>query len=882
MTKIRKTNSTLLRWPRFQSPEKLLRFFVRDSSVATFVADGNGTVLYANRSVADLLGYTEQELVGLNFSLLVHPEDIALARGQVTSLVSGGGKSFQAERRYLAKDGRPIWVMASVALMPGSDDEVASLAVQAISIDRQKRAEAALSESERRWNFALESAGQGVWEADIVQGLVYYSAMWRRMRGFAPDEYVDSSEEAWLARVHPEDRDRIRDITRRQNSGEIKRNEFEYRERHQAGHYIWISSKGAPDAWAADGTPTRVIGTDTDITQRKLAEEAMLALSNRLELALDASQIGVFEANTQTNELFWDERVRSIFGLDASTLAPDWKQVIHPEDAPETLQALANAIASRGTFRANFRIIRPDGEVRNVASQARYFGSDQSAPKLIGTNRDVTEEVALTRKLEAAKSLAEARNKDLEAAKALIENQSLHDALTGLPNRRYLDRILEGYLQDLPVGETAGLALLHIDLDRFKQINDTLGHGAGDSMLVHVARLLSDNAGFGNFVARVGGDEFIVVCPLLTQDFDPTKLAETLIAKIRMPVLIDGHMCRIGASIGIAVDGGAKIGPKQILMKGDIALYRAKSRGKNRFEFFSQALQDDVESTKRLADDILRGIEQNEFIPFYQPVVDAKSHQLVGVEALARWQHPRQGLLGPARFLKVAEDLNVLSTIDASILERAVLDHRSWVAGGLRVPSVSVNVSFKRLSDDQLIHGLRQLSIEPGTISFEFLESIFLDDLDDSVAWNIDAIRELGIGIDVDDFGTGHTSIVSLLRLNPDRFKIDQQLIAPIAKVPSQRRLVASIIEIGKTLGIKAVAEGVETIEQASILRDLGCDMLQGYAFAQPMSADKLIAWLGRPLPTTADRNSRDLEVTRSGLRPGFSGTKGTRARAPR
>ena len=275
-----------------------------------------------------------------------------------------------------------------------------------------------------------------------------------------------------------------------------------------------------------------------------------------------------------------------------------------------------------------------------------------------------------------------------------------------------------------------------------------------------------------------------------------------------------------------------------------VALYRAKGRGRNCHEFFSKALQDEVASTKRIADDILGGIEQGEFLPHYQPLVDAQSFDIVGVEALARWNHPREGLLNPIRFLKVAEDLNVLGSIDRIILEQAIRDLDHWATLGLPVPSVSVNVSLRRLDDDRLIPGLRELKIKPGTVSFEFLESIFLDEFDDVVAWNIDALREMGIGIDVDDFGTGHTSIVSLLKLNPHRFKIDRQLVNPIARGPEQRRLVASIIDIGKSLGIKVVAEGVETMEQAHILRDLGCDALQGYAFARPMPAKDLIAWV--------------------------------------
>jgi EAL domain-containing protein (putative c-di-GMP-specific phosphodiesterase class I) len=207
----------------------------------------------------------------------------------------------------------------------------------------------------------------------------------------------------------------------------------------------------------------------------------------------------------------------------------------------------------------------------------------------------------------------------------------------------------------------------------------------------------------------------------------------------------------------------------------------------------------------------------------------------------------------PDRFLKIAEDLNVLAAIDRDILGAALHDLGRWTRAGLPVQSVSVNVSFRRLSDENLVPSLHKLDIKPGMLAFEFLESIFLDEFDDRVAWNIDAIKEMGIGIDVDDFGTGHTSFVSLLRLMPRRFKIDRQLIGPVASSEGQRRLVASIVDIGRTLGIKVVAEGVETMEQAHALREIGCDFLQGYAFAKPMPAVELERWL-RPRDGAPER----------------------------
>ena len=506
-------------------------------------------------------------------------------------------------------------------------------------ITEQRRAEAAVAASERRWAFALESAEQGVWEADIANKAAYYSPMWKRIRGLDADEQVNDDIETWLQRVHPDDRDRIRKTIALQDSGQIPREDFEYRERHKDGHYIWISSKGAPDGWDAEGHPTRMIGTDTDITQRKLQEQRLQQLTQRLELALRVSRIGVFEADLRTGELFWDDRICEIFGLQPGRnglMAADWERALHPEDAPQTLLALAEAVAARGTFRNRYRIVRPDGGVRTIASDAVFFEDAEGTPKFIGANADITDEITLSESLRAANVLAEARNAELEAAKARIESQSLHDALTGLPNRRYLDEIIAAFALRSKESTHLGLAVLHIDLDRFKQINDTLGHTAGDAVLEHVARLLKEAAGESNFVARVGGDEFVVVCLNETDPQRLSVLAERIIGAVQLPIPYEGHFCRVGASVGIAIEADGVVDPRRILINGDMALYRAKERGRNRHEFFSKALQEELESNKRIADDILRGIEQAEFIPYYQPVVDARTYAPVGVEALVR------------------------------------------------------------------------------------------------------------------------------------------------------------------------------------------------------------------------------------------------------
>ncbi|MBA3447216.1 MAG: EAL domain-containing protein [Pseudaminobacter sp.] len=571
-------------------------------------------------------------------------------------------------------------------------------------------------------------------------------------------------------------------------------------------------------------------------------EMQLRRLSERLELAMDASQIGVWEHDIGTGDLVWDDRVNEIYGKPADGKPrgyEDWAQAIHPDDIDGALKDFDRAVASRGRYSSEYRIVLPSGAMRYVRARGLIFQDFNDTPKMIGAEWDVTSDVLLTNELQRAKTLAETKNAELEAAKARIEHNALHDSLTGLPNRRYLDEVLEHYASAC-ARSGVDAALLHIDLDRFTQINDTLGHAAGDAMLVHASQVLKSNVRAEDFVARIGGDEFVVVCTAEADTDQLAQLADRIIRQMRLPVAYQGHQCRFGVSIGIAVESGETVDSKRLLVNADIALYRAKSRGRNRYEFFTDALQNEIVHTKRTADEILSGLERNEFVAYYQPQFDAKTLDIAGVEALARWDHPTQGILTPDVFLKIAEELNVVSTIDRVVLEQTLVHFADWTKSGLTVPRVSVNVSARRLQDEELIKGLRNLDIKPGTVSFELVESIFLDDNDDLVVWNVDQIKDLGIDIEIDDFGTGYASIVSLLKLKPRRLKIDRQLVIPIVKSPKQRQVVHSIIEIGKSLGIDVVAEGVETMEHARILKELGCDILQGYAFGRPVSASGL------------------------------------------
>lgn len=724
--------------------------------------------------------------------------------------------------------------------------------MQVAPLDAQVAREAALAALEKRSQHALTASKLGVWDHNFRTGVFEFSDLWLSIRGFiSPEELVHNSDQ-WIQQVHPDDRDATLYAIERQNRGDPDYSVFRYRIRHKNGDWIWIECRGMCVEWDEDGNPLRATGTDADVTSRKDWEDNMTALSQRLRLALDISRIGVFEANLTTGMTNWDERMYDIYGLprdEKIQVGSVWEAMLHPDDRERVLNKMSHHLEHLLPHSDEFRVIRRDGSIGYIRSRSvPFIEMSTGHRKVVGADWDVSEDVELQRQLRQARDLAEARNDALEAARASIEHNALHDHLTGLPNRRYLDCVLDGIDDERP------LSILHIDLDRFKQINDTQGHSVGDAMLKHAAAILADCAEQGDFIARIGGDEFVVVARSQGPHDHLVSLADRIINELRKPVSIDGNQCRIGASIGIANRISGAPNARQLLQNADIALYRAKNLGRNRYEIFSSGMQHEIVNTKKVSDEILRGLENGEFEPFYQFQFDARTLDIRGAETLARWRHPERGILTPDRFLPIAEDLDAVAAIDAQILEKGLADFHRWQAEGLNVPKISVNVSARRLHDPNLHRSVRQLGIAPGTVSFELLESIFLDNFDATVADNLQNLRALGIDIEIDDFGSGHASIVSLVKLAPRTLKIDRELIMPLPNSPEQRKLVGSIIDIGRSLNIRVVAEGVETAEHIRILRELGCDKLQGYALARPIPMEEVAAFIRSEAWRSADQ----------------------------
>jgi len=508
----------------------------------------------------------------------------------------------------------------------------------------------------------------------------------------------------------------------------------------------------------------------------------------------------------------------------------EWVKRIHPDDFPcllTTRQQLFDG--SVHYFTNEHRKLCKDGSLKwiQVRGMVASRGADGTSLRVIGTYIDIS-----------ASKEAEQR----------ILHLASHDTLTGLPNRDLLqDRIHQSIAQAQRGNHPA--ALLFIDLDHFKHINDSLGHDMGDLLLKEVAQRLVTSVRSEDTVARQGGDEFIVLLPSMSDAQDAGILAQKLLADLMAPYQIRGKELHITASIGIAVfpDDGEDV--ESLLRNSDIAMYHAKAAGRNNYQFFTQKMNQLAAERLALSTDLRHALSRGEMLLHYQPIIDIGSGKLAGIETLLRWQHPEHGLISPLKFIPLAEETGLIMPIGEWVLESACAQLKAWHNQGYDVPRLAINLSAKQFRQKSLAQSiariLREAGVAADNIELEMTESLLMEDTDE-VAENLKQLGNMGLGIAIDDFGTGYSSLSYLKRFTISTLKIDRSFVMDIATNPDDAAIVTAIIALAHSLQMKVVAEGVEAATQLDFLRQYGCDRYQGNYFSPALTATEMAAHLQR------------------------------------
>ena len=506
-------------------------------------------------------------------------------------------------------------------------------------------------------------------------------------------------------------------------------------------------------------------------------------------------------------------------GLRGTRLA----ELVHPDERERFASFIAAMSVSDGHGDpAAFRLATRGGGWVDVEVVTSNLLDDPSVGGLVLTARDVSERKVL---------------------ESQLVHQAFHDALTGLANRKlFVDRVTHALQRRLR--NEAAVSVLFCDLDDFKVVNDTLGHAPGDQVLSVVGRRLAQALRAGDTAARLGGDEFAVL--LEDSGVDAAKdIAERVLTEIRRPIDVDGEEIRIDASIGIATQRAGHLTADELLRDADLAMYLAKGAGKGQILAFEPQMHDLIHDRIQLKADLQGAAERGELRVQYQPSIVLSSGEVSGLEALVRWQHPQRGLIPPTQFIPLAEETGAIHAIGGWVLARACADVRTWQReDGRGQLCLSVNVSTKQLQRDDIItqvdHALRSSGLDPASLTLEITETAVLDN-DDALVDRLNALKALGVRLAVDDFGTGYSSLSYLRRLPVDVVKVDRSFISPLDDAGSGRALVATIIELARALDLQTVAEGVEQTDQVEILRELGCEVAQGFLFARPLDPEHIL-----------------------------------------
>ncbi len=517
-------------------------------------------------------------------------------------------------------------------------------------------------------------------------------------------------------------------------------------------------------------------------------------------------------------------RMLDYFGQTlAEMTGSGWQDTVHPEDLPECLKRWTHSMRTGSNYEMEFRLRRHDGEYRwHKALATAAFDAGGKIMNWFGTNSDMND-----------KKLAEAQ----------LSHNAMHDSLTNLPNRVKFMNHLQRAINRTVYNPSFCFAVLFLDLDRFKLINDSLGHSVGDQLLVAIGERLEFSIRPGDIVARLGGDEFTILLFNIGDVSDAVQIANRILEQLSLPFQIAGYEVFTSASVGIIVSDEVPRQPEDYLRDADTAMYRAKETGKARYEIFDREMHIRNMNLLRLENDLRRAIEQNEFRVYYQPIVRLDTGETQEFEALIRWQHPFHGLVAPNDFIGMAEETGLIIPIGEWVLREACRQTAEWKR---RFPmtkrfSVSVNLSAKQLMHPDLVARITQIleqtGLDPQCLKLEVTESIVLENSDKALAVMAE-LHSLNISLSTDDFGTGYSSLSYLHRFPFDCLKIDRSFISKMNSDQKSEAIVRTILLLAENLNIETVAEGIETERQLKSLRQLGCKTGQGYLFSKPVSAE--------------------------------------------
>jgi diguanylate cyclase (GGDEF)-like protein/PAS domain S-box-containing protein len=688
----------------------------------------------------------------------------------------------------------------------------------------------------------ITATGVGIWDWKIRTGDVFCNEHWAKMIGYSLEELDPIKFETWIEHVHPDDRLKATDILEKHFNKEVELYEVEIRMKHKQGQYIWILAKGKTIEWYEDGQPKRMIGTHLDITQRKINEQTLITTSQLLDESQKISKVGGWQLDLLSNELFWTAETYRIHETSPETFNPNVDAGVSlflPESRQIITEALDKAINIGKSYDLELETYTTKGRLIDVRTTCKATMKDGKVTKLTGIFQDISEQKTIQRKLEKS-------NRDLADVNEILKHGANYDALTGLPNRNLLaDRMEQAIAYNKR--NKSSIAIVFIDLDGFKEVNDTYGHSTGDDLLCCITEELKKTMRECDTLARIGGDEFVMILDELENPEQCSVILTRVLESVSKTSFIKNKPIQVSASIGVTIYPQDNSNSDQLLRHADQAMYIAKNSGKNCFHIFDVAKDVAEKHQHEEITNIRIALISSEFELYYQPKINIKTNKVIGLEALIRWRHPDLGILPPFTFLPIIEHDILNVEVGEWVIKTALTQLSIWSAKGINLP-VSVNVSPLHLQQSNFIERLKQIlkkfpEFKAGSLEFEILETSALREIE-QVTKVIHECHNLGITFSIDDFGTGYSSLAYLKRLPTDYLKIDKSFIKDMLDDPDDKSIVLGIISLAKAFNRSVIAEGVETTAHGEQLLFLGCHLAQGFGIARPMPNYEFPPWL--------------------------------------
>ena len=794
--------------------ERFQRAF-EDAGIGMAITSTDGRFMRVNRSLAAMLGREPQELTGVAVRDVTHPAHHEADRESMRALAAGELNTYSAEKRYLRAGGGEAWVALDVTVVRDADGAPLYFLSQMADVGERRAAEQALAHSEERFRTLATASPVGIFAIADDGRLAYANERLRDIFGL-PGDVLDG--QPWLESVPADDRERVVGEFRRARAMGVRAS---LDVRVEAGIDRWARIHMAPVDNGA-GQAAGLVGTVEDVTVEVTARMALTAREAEYRMLAEHSTDFLSRHTVEGTFLYASPVALSLLGWDPEAMlgqTPRDLAIDYADDVEIVERNWLGALHEERSRTAAYRARRRDGSIVWLETTFRAVRAPGGeALEMVCVSRDISER----------------KSAELELA-----HRALHDGLTGLPNRTlFLDRLGQALRRSRR--RQRGLAVVFLDLDRFKVVNDSLGHKAGDRLLVDVAMRLSSVLRPSDTLARFGGDELTLLCEDIDDGAAARAIAQRMLDTFAEPFVVQDGEAFLQASVGIALSRDGFEVPEDLIRDADAAMYRAKDRRQG-VEVFDEAMRQDVHDRLALEAALRRGIGRGELRLHCQPLVSLADARIEGFEALVRWEHPERGLVPPGSFIPLAEETGLIVPIGAWVLGEACATLRRIIdETGMSTLQVSVNVSPRQLQQPDFVGQVRAAlddnALEPGSLVIEITESAIMET---GAAAILGGLKELGVRLAMDDFGTGYSSLAHLRRFPLDVIKVDRSFVAGLGDGQGSS-IAGAIVSLAHALGLRTVAEGIEDDEQRRAVLALGCDVGQGFHFARPMPADDL------------------------------------------